>query len=1612
MRSMRDDMQRARSLACRPSCFHDILRSHTDKSANGGVAWLTLVTSGKATDPAAQAAVSDAVKLLLEHAEQRAQDLGYTPTEYNIADLPASQGTRGEIWGDRHSMQTLYRGIRVPKKDDGRRRSNPVRGEAGASREQRTVGLDASDEIQPGELRKRVVDAERRRVAGDASGGQLLPATRPDRLVRWDDSPVTARGERATATRLRASHACPSRRPRCDELHEADRILRAHSLLGVLCTPVDGPALGQAAIGTLYEEAKHRCCRTPPGFDVARVPRALERLRHARDEMIDPAKQAEVRRRWREEGWTRWVTTTLRCAVDVAALETYAATPQANRVPLNKHGQRYRASEKDMIRVLLTRVERSTPDARIGSVVVRYWFGKCGTALLDAGLVITGRETAVPPDWHYDPFSLPKKLRGIAFGAFNDFDDNGSHPRARLNIVAPGAQMTKRFIEARDEVLYGMGAQLFPQAPQREQRDRVKGLFSSIDMDGNVRTWAAKWGMDVETVKAVHVPLANGALFSFRAYLSAQSDGTFWLQEKLDRQVGFSSFIEAWLRVHKPHKTHPERTVKSFCFSEAESISREAKAEWCRRNGHAVLSLQHDGLVVALAAGTDPLVACGQMRVASESALGYEQPAVIKPPELPEGVQRAALLTREEAERDTPSLGRQQTVELPPVPPRTPYGLWQDSFSFNDTEQYGAAAVPAITADAVLRLFLRSERTERGAGITARTGQEVVMDQAERTVMAERGADGASQGVNASRTCLWCALDLHARHHFTRAAAVDGSLKEDEMPGRRLRRRVAYGVFEGLQGSGARQSGVWGARLPSDLEVMDAEMFAIHEYLRDVVESAGVGADTERVLVQSDCLGALDAIEAAWRAGGPRGLRGRDRGAMLESICRLRARLDRVIFMFTPSHKGISSNAMADAAAKAHLAAREVQKDAGRVHVNIHSRPCIYSVCSDFEINGMLYACGDKSPGEPVVLDRRLFPAARKRVARWVHRHLAGGLSDAGKLVDPVFVGRRAHACESRAYVEVAKAGIQCAKLDRKEEDPVGRMAADCTRVSIVAAARNGQILGVHGAQDLWWRRALIAERKANTPGPAMRSGIDGCAACQRVRPGDDAVCDACNGWRTRGRRGKIELDRPGCINRRACAMCGGGCAVLQTATARGGSSTVRRAAHACADDNFPGRGADEHGWLRGTRDKRRLGPVEQPDGCTPWVGFAGLARTTVERLLGEGAALSEDARAATAPVSSVLANVRHVLGGECESLDVNAIRAEVQSIERQIVSMGGATSDLRAVVARAHAYLATDVAPRSAHPAEGWDALRRLIACDVPAPDWALPGGLTEDEVAAARKDRDKRMVGEFMHLVGLASDLRAAWQEAAAPRVAWRDRMEASRGILRVIMRAWREVADGARAGTAKWEGRWQDSEAHAPLARRLQFSDAGSAMMAEAGWRLRVMLAWQRLVRAEVVHRRRRCSPLWRAAERRRLRRMVSVQWGCEVRGSAQSFQWHNEEDVAMARHVTSGAAAVIARRLEPAGGHTDDRPDSHRHRQVAKRQRQDADRVVPPVEAREIEGLSSGAAGRFMTGADNHGAAATTRRRAVDGLLVFNERTRERLERTLGQWWWRSAPFGDG
>ena len=109
--------------------------------------------------------------------------------------------------------------------------------------------------------------------------------------------------------------------------------------------------------------------------------------------------------------------------------------------------------------------------------------------------------------------------------------------------------------------------------------------------------------------------------------------------------------------------------------------------------------------------------------------------------------------------------------------------------------------------------------------------------------------------------------------------------------------------------------GLWGASLPPDAEIADAEMAAIHAYLAAVVRREGSQARVTRVLIQSDCLSVLDLIESSWRGGDAAALQRLSRGAMLEAICRLREQLERVVFLYTPSHRGIAPNAYTDAAA-------------------------------------------------------------------------------------------------------------------------------------------------------------------------------------------------------------------------------------------------------------------------------------------------------------------------------------------------------------------------------------------------------------------------------------------------------------------------------------------------------------------------------------------------------------------------------------------------------------------------------------------------------------------------------------------------------------------------
>jgi hypothetical protein len=294
-----------------------------------------------------------------------------------------------------------------------------------------------------------------------------------------------------------------------------------------------------------------------------------------------------------------------------------------------------------MIEQFLPRVTRPHASAAYGWVEIEYEYKPMGRALVDAGLVASCREYAVRKDWGRDPFAcMSRKLRAIAMGWGIDVDDSGAHPTAKQAIVPVGRESGATFLRNRDQIMKAQGRWLFPGVSEKEARDRVKALYNSLNMDGTYDAWAERWGisesMPLTCLNVAHLEHGGGT-FQFGRYLRDLAHGTEWLKQTLERQTGMHSFVQRWQATHKPGYHHAERTCKSFCFSEAESFSREAKAEWCSANGHACTNLQHDGVIIALRDGTDRDEAVRQLRCASEAALGYEQPCEIKTPEPPDG---------------------------------------------------------------------------------------------------------------------------------------------------------------------------------------------------------------------------------------------------------------------------------------------------------------------------------------------------------------------------------------------------------------------------------------------------------------------------------------------------------------------------------------------------------------------------------------------------------------------------------------------------------------------------------------------------------------------------------------------------------------------------------------------------------------------------------------------------------------------------------------------------------------------------------------------------------------------------------------------------------------
>ena len=171
-----------------------------------------------------------------------------------------------------------------------------------------------------------------------------------------------------------------------------------------------------------------------------------------------------------------------------------------------------------------------------------------------------------------------------------------------------------------------------PQATDAEhvrmRRERVKMLFNSLDMDGTLAAWRVRQGIPpyLRPIEGLRVT-AGGRTWSLRAYIAAQEVGSHWLARQLP---AMHEFVRAWRRCRRGQVQHPERTLASYVFQEAEGLSRAAKLWWCRIGGHTVHNLQHDGVVVTLAremSGDEATRALGEV---CSHALAYRQEVEVK----------------------------------------------------------------------------------------------------------------------------------------------------------------------------------------------------------------------------------------------------------------------------------------------------------------------------------------------------------------------------------------------------------------------------------------------------------------------------------------------------------------------------------------------------------------------------------------------------------------------------------------------------------------------------------------------------------------------------------------------------------------------------------------------------------------------------------------------------------------------------------------------------------------------------------------------------------------------------------------------------------------------
>eukprot|EP00965_Chrysotila_dentata_P056304 1867925-Pleurochrysis_carterae.AAC.1 len=128
----------------------------------------------------------------------------------------------------------------------------------------------------------------------------------------------------------------------------------------------------------------------------------------------------------------------------------------------------------------------------------------------------------------------------------------------------------------------------------------------------------------------------------------------------------------------------------------------------------------------------------------------------------------------------------------------------------------------------------------------------------------------------------------------------------------------------------------------------------------------------------SDCLAGLRIIEKVWR-GERNTYRKLQNGAVLEAITNVRETLGTVVFMWIPSHVGITPNVLADNIASKDQEGMPEGMVTGLISKQVRSRPIIYN---------------RKVQGQVELADIPIYQEARRRGKKFIrglHKPPAGG---------------------------------------------------------------------------------------------------------------------------------------------------------------------------------------------------------------------------------------------------------------------------------------------------------------------------------------------------------------------------------------------------------------------------------------------------------------------------------------------------------------------------------------------------------------------------------------------------------------------------------------------